>query len=97
MKNDRQFIGRAALENKPRYNMIGLELLDKGVLRGHQKIVLDDQVIGEITSGTFSPTLQKSIALARISADVELELGATVYVQIRQKKLQAKRVKYPFI
>jgi aminomethyltransferase len=49
---------------------------------------------GEITSGTFSPTLEKSIALARVPNGVQV--GDTVQVAIRDKMLSARVVKYPF-
>jgi aminomethyltransferase len=50
--------------------------------------------MGEITSGSFSPTLNGSIALARVPAGVNL--GDTVEVEIRDKRLKAAVVKYPF-
>ncbi len=68
-------------------------LLDKGVLRGHQKVFCA-QGQGEITSGTFSPTLQQSIALARLPMGVAI--GDTVEVEIRDKRLKAKVVKPVF-
>ena len=71
---------------------MSLVLLDKGVLRNHLKVVTDDGE-GEITSGSFSPTLGKSIALARIPAGVTGE----VEVEIRNKLLKADVVKIPFV
>jgi aminomethyltransferase len=63
---ERDFVGKAALLATPQQKQfLGLLLLDKGVLRAHQKVVTA-QGEGEITSGTFSPTLQQSIALARL-------------------------------
>jgi aminomethyltransferase len=94
LKSPRDFIGKAALlANPPMRKLVGLVLLDRGVLRGHQKI-LTDHGEGEITSGTFSPTLEKSIALARVPNDVQI--GDIVQVAIRDKFLNAKVVKYPF-
>jgi len=72
----------------------GLLLLDKGVLRSHQKIVTA-QGEGEITSGGFAPTLNQSIALARLPAAVAS--GDTVQVEIRGKLLNAQVVRYPFV
>ena len=67
MKDDRDFIGRDALQSRaPRFQMLGLVLRDKGVLRAHQKL-RSAHGAGEITSGTFSPTLGCSIALARVA------------------------------
>ncbi|MBX2849671.1 MAG: hypothetical protein KTR16_15215, partial [Acidiferrobacterales bacterium] len=92
----RDFIGKTACLEEPQFKLIGLELVDKGVLRGHQKILLDDTEIGEITSGTFSPTLEKSIALARVKFKSRLSLDQPVQIAIRKKLLAAKVVRYPF-
>jgi aminomethyltransferase len=94
LKSERDFIGKAALlANPPASRLVGLLLLDRGVLRGHQK-VHTPHGIGEITSGSFSPTLEKSIALARLPKEVAI--GDTVQVAIRDKMLNAQVVKYPF-
>ncbi len=94
LDGERDFVGKAALTiNGSRAQFLGLVLLDKGVLRGHQK-VFTDYGVGEITSGSFSPTLQQSIALARLPLGVPV--GATVEVEIRDKRLKAKVVKPPF-
>ncbi len=66
LKTPREFIGRASLERDgARLALVGLKLLDRGVLRSHQRVVTAVGE-GEITSGTFSPTLQTSIAMARV-------------------------------
>ena len=95
---ERKFIGREALEKQqaagvPR-QLVGLLLEDKGVLRNHMK-VYSPQGEGEIMSGSFSPTLNQSIALARMPAGVVL--GARVEVDVRGKRLTARIVKYPFV
>ena len=93
---DRDFIGRAALEKQraagslPRFT--GLVLEGKGVLRDHQRLYDGEREVGEITSGGFSPTLERSIAMARLSADA----GATLHVDIRGRRLPVRRVKMPF-
>ena len=94
LKSERDFIGKAALlaTHTPR-KLAGLVLLDRGVLRGHQQ-VHTAHGMGEITSGSFSPTLNQSIALARVPKEVQI--GDTVQVAIRDKMLAAKVVKYPF-
>jgi len=94
---NRDFIGRAALERQrsagvPR-KLVGLVLLERGVLRGHQKVVAPGIGDGEITSGTYSPTLERSIGLARVPAGT----GESVEVEIRGKRLPAKVVKIPFV
>lgn len=94
MKDARDFVGREALARQgQRQQFLGLILLDKGVLRGHQKVVTA-QGDGEITSGTFAPTLEQSIALARLPIGVAI--GDTVEVDIRGKLLKARVVKPVF-
>jgi aminomethyltransferase len=91
----RTFIGRDALIARPqRAQLLGLLLLDKGVLRAHQPI-RSSHGDGAITSGSFSPTLARSIALARVP--VAVLPGQGVEVQIRDKWLAAKVVRYPFV
>lgn len=94
LKSERDFVGKAALlANGQQAQFLGLKLLDKGVLRAHQKVVTA-QGEGEITSGTFSPTLEQSIALARLPLGVAI--GDTVQVDIRGKLLNAQVVKPVF-
>ncbi len=92
----RDFVGKVALTGKPRSQQLtGLLLLDRGgVLRAHQS-VLTAHGDGHITSGTFSPTLGQSIALARLPAAAAA--GEIVDVAIRDKKLAARIVKPPFV
>ena len=92
----RDFIGRAALEAQkaagaPR-QMVGLVMDEKGVLR-HGQTVLTAVGNGEILSGTFSPTLGKAIAFARVPAG---ELG-DVRVDIRGREIPVRIVKFPFV
>lgn len=94
LQSERDFVGKAALLSKPvKFQLAGLLLLDRGVLRGHQKVSTPHGE-GEITSGSFSPTLGQSIALARIPK--EAAAGDEVQVFVRDKLLRAKLVKYPF-
>jgi aminomethyltransferase len=92
----RDFVGRAALESRgQRSDFLGLLLLGGGgVLRAHQK-VSTPAGDGEITSGTFSPTLSRSIALARLPRGTAP--GDIVHVQVRDKQLAARVVKLPFV
>jgi aminomethyltransferase len=96
LDDDRAFTGRDALDRQqaggvPRQT-IGLVLDEKGVLR-HGQAVFTDAGEGEVLSGTFSPTLGKAIALARVPAGA---LG-DVTVDIRGKRLPVRAVKYPFV
>lgn len=93
---DRNFIGRSALlaqkEKGGLRKFVGFVLDGKGILRGHQKIFDGDREVGEITSGGFSPTLERSIALARISGDA----NESLMVEMRGKRLPLIKVKAPF-
>ena len=93
----RQFNGRTALEqqkeNGLNYKLVGLILNDKGVLRAHQKVVVEGKGEGELTSGSFSPTLQKAIGFAR----VPLGTKDHCQVEIRNRLLNASVVKLPFV
>jgi aminomethyltransferase len=95
--SERDFIGKDALVAKgQQFQFLGLILREKGgVLRAHQKVVAASGSAGEITSGTFSPTMQQAIALARVPMDVAI--GDTVKVEIRDKQLAATVVKLPFV
>jgi aminomethyltransferase len=94
----RDFIGKSALEgnNARRVDVqfVGLLLLDRGVLRAHQKVITP-QGTGEITSGTFSPSLNQSVALARLPVGVAI--GSEVDVEIRDKRLKARVIKPSFV
>lgn len=102
----RDFIGRAALTALKatglKRRLVGLVLDDRAVMRGHQRVRLPaaaagaaagEAAEGEITSGTFSPTLARSIALARVPRGA----GAQVEVEVRGKWLPARVVKPPFV
>ena len=96
MKDEREFIGREALEKQKaeglQRKLVGLVLEGRGILRPGQKVVTAEGE-GNTTSGSFSPSLQKAIALARIpfAASGECE------VEIRGKRLPARIVRPPFV
>ncbi|MDQ3039956.1 MAG: hypothetical protein M3R16_09200, partial [Pseudomonadota bacterium] len=97
----RDFTGRDVLEQQKNAGaarqMIGLVMDDKGVLRHGQK-VLTANGEGEILSGTFSPTLGKAIAFARVPAgDIPFGAGGDVRVDIRGKEVPVRVVKFPFV
>jgi len=90
----RDFVGKSALAARhPQRQLVGLLLEGRGVLRSHQQVITK-QGIGETTSGSFSPTLQRSIALARVPLGVNI--GDEVEVEIRDKRLKARVVKPNF-
>ena len=95
LASPREFVGKSALTAASPRQQVGLLLVDKGgVLRSHQQ-VRSDRGDGEITSGTFSPTLGTSIALARVPSGVAP--GEVVHVAVRGKQLAARVVKPPFV
>ncbi len=96
-RKERAFIGRVALEAQQAAGiarkLVGLVLEERGVLRSHQKVVVAGVGDGETTSGTYSPTLERSIALARVPRAT----GTQVQVDIRGKLLAARVVRPPFV
>lgn len=99
---NRDFIGRKALEAQKadglKTKLVGIVLETRGVMRSHQKVVIEglgDGVPceGEITSGTFSPTLQHSIAMARVPRGA----GSECNIEMRGKLIPARIVKMPFV
>jgi len=93
---DRDFVGKAALTERPsRRQLVGLVLQEAGgVLRAHQRVDTP-QGEGEITSGTFSPTMKRSIGLARVPVGVAV--GDLVHVNVRDRRLAARVVRPPFV
>lgn len=94
---ERDFIGRAALQQartQPTYKLVGLLLQGRGVMRIHQVLrSAGAPGIGEVTSGGYAPTLERSIGLARVPLDWQ---GA-VEVEIRNRWVPADIVDYPFV
>lgn len=72
-----------------------LKLGDRGVPRTGMRVLLGERVVGEVTSGTFSPSLKTGIALALIDSD--LEIGRAISIDIRGRLLSAEIVKPPFL
>lgn len=93
----RDFIGKQALLDEKakglKYKLVGLVLETKGVLRAHQRVLVSGVGEGEITSGTFSPTLGYSIALARVPFATQ----GRAEVEIRDKLFPVKVVQPPFV
>ncbi|MSQ54831.1 MAG: glycine cleavage system aminomethyltransferase GcvT [Betaproteobacteria bacterium] len=91
----RDFIGRAALESRGQTRaFLGLKLAERGVMRTRMRVVTR-RGDGEITSGSFSPTMNLSIALARLP--LETAPGETAQVEMRGKLVPATIVKPPFV
>jgi aminomethyltransferase len=96
LEESRDFVGKQALARRsPAHRMLGLVLEERGgVLRGHQA-VRGARGEGTITSGSFSPTMNASIALARLPATSEP--GDKVEVTVRDRQLAARTVQPPFV
>ncbi len=94
-----EFIGREALAQQkasgvPR-KLVGLQMIDRGIPRTDYPVYIGEERIGEITTGTQSPTLKKNIGLALIKSEYA-KIGQTVEVEIRRKRLKAEIIKTPF-
>ncbi|MFT4726786.1 MAG: aminomethyltransferase [Granulosicoccus sp.] len=94
---NRDFIGRAVIAEQKlvggRFSQIGLTLEGRGVLRQGQTVERNGTAIGSITSGTFSPTLDKTIAIARVTEIFD----GTCEVVIRDKRYTARVIPVPFL
>ncbi|ARK23337.1 glycine cleavage system protein T [Sporosarcina sp. P37] len=99
VNKEEDFIGKDVLikqkEQGVERKLVGLEMIDKGIPRTGYKVFSGDREIGEVTTGTQSPTLKKNIGFALLSADFT-EPGTEVEVEIRSKRLKAKVIATPF-
>jgi aminomethyltransferase len=95
------FWGRAALlaekEAGPRRTLWGLEAVDRGIPRPHMAVLRGDDTVGEVTSGTFSPTRRIGIALALLDTAAGLAEGAEVEVDVRGRRSRMTVVRPPFV
>ncbi|MFX3616371.1 MAG: glycine cleavage system aminomethyltransferase GcvT [Sporolactobacillus sp.] len=96
---DEDFIGKQALIKQKqtglRRRIVGIEMIDRAIPRTHYAVFAGEQKIGEVTTGTQSPTLGKNLGLALVAIDYS-KLGTLVEVDIRGKRKQAKVIKTPF-
>ena len=95
---DRTFIGSEALlrlQGQPLPRRIGLELVGKRVPREHYAVYCGEAEVGKVTSGTFSPTLQRPIAMAYVQPEVASE-GTELQIDIRGSREPARVVRLPF-
>lgn len=93
------FIGKAALKQQKEQGLarklVGIEMIDRGIPRTHYPVFVGEVQVGEVTTGTQSPTLKKNVGLALIHSEYAVMEGE-VDVEIRGKRLKAKIVKTPF-
>ena len=94
-----EFIGRAALEAQRERGvargLVGFEVIDRGIARQGHAVLYEGEVVGEVTSGTWSPTLEKALGMAYVPAELTAE-GTEVELEVRRKRLKARIVKLPF-
>ncbi len=84
-------------ENKPTKKLVGFELIDRGIPRQHYPICnAEGTVIGEVTSGTQSPSLNKAIGLGYVSSEFS-KAGSEIFIEVRGKLLKAVVCKIPFL
>jgi aminomethyltransferase len=100
-KFSKDFTAKSVLEEQKAKGLsrklVGFEMIDKGIARhGHEIMDANGNTIGVVTSGTQSPSLQKAIGMGYISIENAKE-GTTIFINIRDKNLEAKVVKMPFL
>ncbi|MBM7620129.1 aminomethyltransferase [Bacillus tianshenii] len=99
VNKEEDFFGKEVLkdqkENGVPRKLVGIEMIDKGIPRHGYEVFVGEEQIGEVTTGTQSPTLKKNIGLALLNKEFT-ELETEVEVQVRKKRLKAKVVKTPF-
>lgn len=93
-KNHTGYIGAEAHQMPPTTKRIGLMLKEKGIPRENYLVYENDQCIGKVTSGTFSPSLNVGIAMALV--DIDANLTSNIEIEIRNKRVAAEVVKLPF-
>jgi len=96
-----EFWGREALlaekEAGPRRTLRGLEAVGRGIPRPHMTVYVGDDAVGEITSGTFSPTKKVGVALALLDTAADLKDGDVVEVDVRGRRAEMRVTKPPFV
>jgi len=96
---DKEFIGRDALrkqkESGVRRKLVGFEMVDRGIARHGYPVLAGEEKIGEVTSGTFAPTLGKAVGLAFVPVRFK-EPGTELEIEIRGQRAKAKVVPLPF-
>ena len=100
VNKEADFIGKEVLmkqlENGTKRKIVGIEMIDKGIPRHGYEVFHGEELIGVVTSGTQSPTLQKNIGLALINSEQAVE-GIEVEIQVRKRRLRARVIPRTFL
>lgn len=99
-KLSKDFVNSEALKRQKETGvtkkLVGFEMIERGIPRHDYEILnTNEEVIGKVTSGTMAPSLNKGIGMGYVTTE-NAEVGTTIYLQIRKKKVEAKVVKLPF-
>jgi aminomethyltransferase len=100
-KFTKEFTNSAALKQQKEAGvdkkLVGFEMIDRGIPRGHYELCdADGNLIGEVTSGTQSPTLQKGIGMGYVPLSLS-KPDTEIFVKVRERQLKARVVKLPFV
>ena len=96
-----EFLGRGSLlkqkeQGSPRRKLVGLKLLTRGVPRAHYQVFKNGKSVGEVTSGTFSPTLNTGVGLCYVSSEYS-DIGNHLDVKIRDQLVATEVIQLPFV
>ena len=96
-----EFLGRGSLlkqkeQGSPRRKLVGLKLLTRGVPRAHYQVFKNGESVGEVTSGTFSPTLNTGVGLCYVSSEYS-DVGNHLDVKIRDQLVATEVIQLPFV
>jgi aminomethyltransferase len=96
-----EFLGRGPLlkqkeQGRSRRKLVGVKLLTRGVPRAHYQVLKNGEPVGEVTSGTFSPTLNMGVGLCYLSREYS-DVGNHLDIKIRGQLVSAEVVKLPFV
>jgi aminomethyltransferase len=97
--NKGEFIGREALQRQKaegtKRKLVGFEMIERGIARDGQEVLVDNQVVGQVTSGSPAPFLKKNIGLAYVPTELA-EIGQEIQIDVRGRQVSAQIVNTPF-
>jgi aminomethyltransferase len=100
LKKTDAFIGQEVLKSQKdkglTQKLVGVKLIDRGVPRSHYKVLNDGTAVGEVTSGTFSPTLNTGVALCNVPTELS-KSGTRLDIAIRNSTVAGEVTSLPFV